>query len=263
MFNHGGHEEAVALQREKSALFLEEYHHEHQERGLPLTDILIKNNLIFESLRSKIFPETNLLLFSKDVYDSYVANQDPMTFTFVLASSTANKELASVLKFLEIFSTFPLKPKAYFLLIDWPRFHDDKTPQSTVNSYQEISNRVGAFFHLCHNSPQIDVIEAPQITAFMKSHEELLKEKDFQTDLAWIERFYEREHSYYRLSPEQAYLDLIVRRFIAFYANEMIFSQHARSEKNYLITTELHKRLLKCYRAGCTILNISLEAQNA
>lgn len=263
MFNHGGHEEAVALQREKSALFLEAYHHEHQERGLPLTYILMKNNLIFESLRSKIFPETNLLLFSKDVYDSYIATQDPMTFTFVLASSTAEKELASVLRFLEIFSTFPIKPQVYFLLVDWPRLQDDKTPQGTVNSYQDISSRIGAFFHLCQKSPHIDFIEAPQITAFMNSHEELLKEKDFQTDLAWIERFYEREHSYYRLSPEQAYLDLIVRRFIAFYANEMIFSQHERSEKNYLITTELHKRLLKCYRADCTILNISLEAQNA
>jgi hypothetical protein len=257
-----GHDKAIVLQKERSGIFLKEYHDMNEINPLFLREVLNKNDQIFKGLRSKVFPEKNLYMFSQQLFESYLGYEVPMMFVFVLASPTAIRELPSILNFMDIFYAFKTKPIFKFLFVEWPDLNGLK--EQDLNKIQQNFNLLFEETHIVLKKhvkdPQIEILKYDFIVDYVSFSIDMFREdRIFQIDLNWIEHFYERENSYHKFCLGQAYFDLVIRRLVAIYMQDKMFYNYELSARNYLITTELNKRFLKCYRASCAILNILVK----
>lgn len=261
-----GHDHAIALQKEKTDIFIKQFHDLCEPHLHLIEEVLEKNNQIFNRLRSKIYPENRLSQFAQHVHESYVEETPPMTLIFILASPTATKELPPIIQFIKLFCAFKVKPIIHFLFVEWPDLESlknqdmEKIHQKFNLSFEETKTIINQYV----DKPSINVLNYNQIVKYVAvSEKALLHDKDFQTDLAWIEGFYEREDSCYKFCSKQAFFDLGARRLVALYSQDNIPHFNKFSDRIYLITTELNKRFLKCYRSPYTILNITVNHTNA
>lgn len=163
-----------------------------------LNDVLDQNDQIFKNLRSKVYPENNLYLFAQHISESYLAFKDPMMLVFVLASPTSVRELPSIISFIEIFSTLKIKPIFTFLFVEWPDLKELKKQglNKTQQDFNTIFEKIKILLNKHIKEPNIKIISYNQIVNYINNGKDtLLNDKNFQTDLACIEQFYERENS--------------------------------------------------------------------
>ena len=265
MNNLYDHDNSILLQKERIEDFLKNLHSSYRDTdNNKLNHLIHTNNLIFNKLRSKLFPDKNLEAYSKHIYEATLFSDEPMVFSFILSSSTAIKELPEIFHFIDALNTFKTKPIIHFIFVEWPNLQAIEKQNSI-----EIRNDLSVFFnntlsflknHL--ENPHVKKISYEHIIHHMDDTGELKKDENFVTDLTWIENFYERQNSYCYASPKQAFFDLVARRLVTKVTEESVIHNNLSQEKNYMVTTELNKRFLKCYRSHCTILNIAARSHD-
>lgn len=263
MTDYYDHENSILLQKEKSEFFLKNIHSSYRDMdNNKLKHSIHINNLIFNKLRSKIFPDKNLETYSKHIYEATLFSDEPMVFSFILSSSTAIKELPEIFHFIDTLNTFKTKPILHFIFVEWPNLQAIEK-QNSIDVQKDMSiffNSTLSFLKKYLENPHIKKIPYEHIILHMEDTGNLKKDENFITDLTWIENFYDRENSYRHVSPKQASFDLVARRLVTKVTEESIFHNNSSQEKNYIVTTELNKRFLKCYRSHGTILNIAVRS---
>ncbi len=84
MTDYYDHENSILLQKEKSEFFLKNIHSSYRDMdNNKLKHSIHINNLIFNKLRSKIFPDKNLETYSKHIYEATLFSDEPMVFSFI------------------------------------------------------------------------------------------------------------------------------------------------------------------------------------
>ena len=261
-----GHELSILKQRDECNLILNQFSNNSLDRRL-----IEKNTTIFKKLRSKLMPENHLSHYAENYYNAYQGHGRPMTFVVILASDTALKETPKFINFIQDFNFLKVKPQINFILLNWPNLNDivQLSKNQRSQKFTPLMEKLHKYLkdHLIdyklhpidlefnHNS-----IVSPKIFAleFKNVIEQL--QGEVQQDVAWIQNFYQRENSFKNLDNNQALIDLAIRRGVAQWAEKNIFNVHQNSAMNFLITSELNKRFLKCYRTEYAIFNVALDA---
>ncbi|MGI4851272.1 MAG: hypothetical protein ACRYGR_04965 [Janthinobacterium lividum] len=261
-----GHELSILIQRDECNLILNQFSNNNLDRYL-----IEKNTTIFKKLRSKLMPENHLSHYAENYYNAYQGHGKPMTFVVILASDTALKETPKFINFIQDFNFLKVKPQINFILLNWLNLNDivelskDQRSQKFTSLMEKLHKYLKDYLtdyklHPIDLEFNHDSIVSPEIFALEFKNVIEQPQGKIQQDVAWIQNFYQRENSYKSLNNHQPLVDLAIRRGTAQWAQKNIFDTHQDSSMNFLITSELNKRFLKCYRADCAIFNVALDA---
>lgn len=243
--------------------------------------LLSLHNSIFDYLRSKIFPEKTIDKFTEDLFHTFICQNRLLEFYCILAESTALKEVNDFINFVNICNWLKHNIKIHFILVNWPsidtNFKPLSTNQSLLNTRDKIfgllDNKVLGFeLHLVSPweektlNSHIDPLFCHEFQQMNHQIKQIYVNKikgslSLKNDINWIEKFYKRQVSLSRLAPTQAIFDLSIRRSLGVYVARKFDEINKEKSKSayYVITSELNKRFLKCYKSQSSIINIFIS----
>lgn len=269
---NSGFEQEMRISQEKA--FDELEHLDKDEHVIDLTEYLNLKGLfteLYDLLRTPFYPKKWNKELVDVVHKSYRQGKT-LRIRGVLASPTAVSEVPYFIHVMKTFMKYEVPIESQLLLVQWEQIEaSQKVFSETSCSFQVIADHVRecimeaglpgeilSVVDISHEkesemiSAPLDFKEWSQRVSLAEQSQNI--SKDLKTDLNWITGFYQRQESLQSSGRKQALFDLMIRRAIGDRFSKEL--QQENDESYLMLTSELNKRFLKCYRSKLPIANI-------
>lgn len=234
---------------------------------------------LYSMLRSPIFPRRAYQVVAGILVRGAVGASVGVRLNGILASSTARAEIRSILRCADAFRRHGINPLLHLYIVEWENLSDlhqrRASPRTSsfaadIRDVESAAELAGFANTVLPISVEIDG-DGPYITSppdFREwshrvvdaAHDSTRAPADLARDVTWTRSFYGRQSSLSRLGDRQPLVDLTIRRAMG----QRISSQSSHLAEgiphmSVIITTELHKRFLRCYATTFPILNIEVR----
>lgn len=251
-------EELDSLQRDERVINIAEYRE-------------LKNLLeqMYRRLRTPVFPKKYNKTLVNSIHKAY-SGEKKLSIRGILASPTAKEEIPFFLRVMKIFESHHTFCDFELLLVRWDYLNSPQSKEDFEKTVESVKDCITLYgysrniLNVVDINVEIDSEKAEGPANFKEwfnkiniaDQQDINISKDLNTDLIWITQFYNRQKSLQDLGKKQALFDLAIRRYVGDrFSNEFMNSKN--SETPFLIlTSELNRRFLKCYRTTLPIANI-------